>query len=291
MIENKIFIKLFLGLSFINISCLSAQSIDNQVITLKNLFEKIKSQNTDDSVIFYAKKADSICNNIFSNPNSFDFSFDLLKNYASFLTSEDNKFKIITWNIATQNSANYKYFGYIMYRPKKNSQVFYYKLTDKSDNIKNPQKSSTSTKKWFGCLYYQLITNKAGSKTYYTLLGWDGNNLTSNKKIIEVITFKNNKPIFGYDFDIEGEKLKRIIFEYNKQAEMILHFDENAKMIVWDHLAPPSPKYKDMFQFYGPDFTYDGLKFKQRKWYFFSNIDIKNPEEKTKQQNKSQSHN
>ncbi len=280
MSENKIFIKLFLIFLIFSYFQSFSQSDSSQVQSLKKIFDKIKTSYSDDSIFYYANSADSLCVHIFSSENAFEYNFDILKNYLSFLTSDDEKLKIITWNIATDNLNNYKYFGYILYRPKKNGQTYFFKLTDKSDEIKNPQRANISAKKWFGCIYYQLITNKAGSTTYYTLLGWDGNSLISNKKIIEVLTFKKDKPVFGYDFDIEGEKYKRIIFEYNKQAEMTLHYDPNAKMIVWDHLSPSEPKYKDIYQFYGPDFTYDGLKFKQKKWYFYSNIDIKNPKPK-----------
>ena len=38
-----------------------------------------------------------------------------------------------------------------------------------------------SENSWFGALYYKIIP-VVKNKTYYTLLGWDGNDMFSNKK-------------------------------------------------------------------------------------------------------------
>ena len=46
-------------------------------------------------------------------------------------------------------------------------------------------------------LYYKIIPVIKKNKTYYTLLGWDGNDMFSNKKIIEILEFKKSKLQFG----------------------------------------------------------------------------------------------
>ena len=48
------------------------------------------------------------------------------------------------------------------------------------------------------------------------------------------------------------------------------------KMIVFDHLAPSDPAYKNMFMFYAPDFSLDAYYYKNNVWYFSSDIDVRN---------------
>jgi hypothetical protein len=47
-------------------------------------------------------------------------------------------------------------------------------------------------------------------------------------------------------------------------------------MIIFDHLSPSKPSYAGNYQYYGPDFSYDGLKFEQGIWELVENVDIRN---------------
>ncbi|MBL7915546.1 MAG: hypothetical protein JNL49_10925, partial [Bacteroidia bacterium] len=55
-----------------------------------------------------------------------------------------------------------------------------------------------------------------------------------------------------------------------------LRYEEKKKMFVFDHLSPASPSAKGQFRYYGPDFTYDGYRFKKGLWYYKSNLDMRN---------------
>jgi hypothetical protein len=57
---------------------------------------------------------------------------------------------------------------------------------------------------------------------------------------------------------------------------MALNFDEKEKMIVMDHLAPEDSRFVGQYQFYGPDFSYDALKFKKGAWIFERDVFAKN---------------
>lgn len=280
MSKLKTFLKLFL-IFFLFTNILSFgqnnESVDNKLTQTALIFEKLKKSNNDLEIISLSSSLDSELISFFADKKSFSADLSPLKKYCSVLKSDDNLFQIITWNIYL-SSGEYRYFGYIQYKPAKSDDFFFYNLTDKSQYISNPEYTKLNYKKWFGCLYYQLVSKKIGKKEIYTLLGWDGNNLLTNKKIVEVIEFKNNKPNFGYDFVLGDQKFQRLIFEYNKSAEMVLRWDKKKKLIVWDHLAPKEPKYIGVYQFYGPDFTYDGLKFKNKTWNFVENIVVTNDE-------------
>ena len=57
---------------------------------------------------------------------------------------------------------------------------------------------------------------------------------------------------------------------------MALNFDAKEKMIVMDHLAPEDSRFEGQYQFYGPDFSYDALKFKKGAWIFERDVFAKN---------------
>lgn len=193
--------------------------------------------------------------------------------------SADKEVKLYTWNVSSED-AGYQFFGFVQRRPKKQKNPVVFQLTDKSDSIPNPKKANLSHNKWFGAQYYDILTHKYGHGKMYTLLGWDGNDLFTNKKIIEILTFsKSGKPKFGASvFQIPTRSYKRIIFEYTQQAQMLLHYDENYKMIVYDHLSPSSPNLKGKYEYYGPDFSQDAFDFQKGKWVYTPNINAQNTE-------------
>ena len=155
-----------------------------------------------------------------------------------------------------------------------------YPLVDYSPLIKNPEDTTTDNSKWYGAQYYRIIKVQ-GNGTYYTLLGWKGNTVKSTKKVIEVLSFKNNKPVFGMSVFDKSSDRKRIIFEYTRQASMLLKYVEDEHLIVFDHLSPPDKKMKNMMETYGPDLSYDGYRLKNDRWDLVQNLDMRNvPEEK-----------
>ena len=60
---------------------------------------------------------------------------------------------------------------------------------------------------------------------------------------------------------------------------MALLFDDRVNMIVFDHLSPSESSFKGQYQYYGPDGSYDVLRFKRGKWFYKSDFDIRNSKE------------
>lgn len=217
--------------------------------------------------------------------NSFEnYQFDSLKNDIGILNSPDVKFRIINWNVPKDDGTQ-EYYGFIQekFRQVKKKgllkkqiidMVQLYPLIDKSLEIKNPENTISDNKKWYGMLYYKIILKKTKTKTYYTLLGWDGNDKFSQKKIIDVLTFDNmGIPKFGADIFIIPKKYpKRIVFEYSSTCTMSLKFSEKKDSIVFDHLSPTQPQFDGVFQYYCSDMSYDGLGFKHGKWNYGADV-------------------
>jgi hypothetical protein len=232
--------------------------------------------------------------------NSFNYPFDSV-NLIARLTSPDKRFRIFNWVIAKQNGT-YEYNCYLQSFNEKKKKYDVFKLNDKSSDIIAPETQTLDPENWYGALYYKIIVAKNEDVTYYTLLGWNGNNGISFIKLIEVLTFRSgNRPFFGAAIFRKGkEKSKRIIFEYSNKAIMTLKHEpqqyqvkkrlkkpekgkrfimENVKseMILFDRLVPLNTSLKGQKQFYVPETNvFDAFIFEKGKWLFIEDIDARN---------------
>ena len=165
-----------------------------------------------------------------------------------------------------------------MFRKTKIETMQLYPLIDKSAEIKNPDNAITDNKKWFGMWYYKIIPSKTKTRTYYTLLGWDGNDKYSQKKIIDVLSFDNNGvPHFGADiFNFQKKYPKRIIFEYSATCNLSLKYSNQKDSIVFGHLAPIEPQLEGQYQYYCSDMSNDGFGFKKGKWNYGADVNAVN---------------
>lgn len=210
-------------------------------------------------------------------PYSFNFPFDALK-AVSIRSSSDKRFRIFSWHVMNSDGS-YRYYGTVqMNNPDGKLQMF--PLIDYTSSFKNAGDSVTTNDKWYGAQYYQVISVLNNVKTpYYILLGWKGNTVKSTKKVIDVIYFKDNKAYFGmpvFDGDKENLTKKRVIFEYDRKASMVLNYDPKTTTIIFDHLSPPDDKLKGKYELYGPDFSYDSYKLTNGRWKLVEDIEVKN---------------
>lgn len=205
-------------------------------------------------------------------PNSFLYPFDSVKS-VGILNSPDNRFRIISWPVVNQDGS-YRFYGTIQINTGGNLQM--YPLNDDTYAIKHPEDTVSDNLKWLGAEYYRIIPVYT-PKLYYVLLGWKGKNVKSTEKVIEVLSFKDNKPVLGMPvFEGNGKTRDRVVFEYTRQASMLLRYVPDQGLIVFDHLSPPDPKLKKQRDTYGPDLSYDGYKLKNGHWVYMDNLDMRN---------------
>jgi hypothetical protein len=208
--------------------------------------------------------------------NSFEYPFSKVQK-MQILTSSDERIKVYTWNIP-QVGGHQKYFGFIQTNTEGKQNI--YPLTDNRKQIETPQLQTLSTNTWHGALYYSIRVDNFSGEDVYTLLGIDMNNLFSSKRIIETITLSDEgEPMLGVPvFRVKGKTLSRIVFEFSARATMTLRWNEEMQMIVFDHLSPMRNDYAENYQFYVPDFSYDGFKLTQLGWEYEADIDVRNPD-------------
>lgn len=213
--------------------------------------------------------------------DSFEYPFDSLKTNVSIVTSEDGRLRLFTW-FSVGDTGNYHYSGYMQYNDKSAHKMRLFELVDCSDKMANIDNLTLTPQNWFGALYYGIVETKSRDGMIYTLLGWDGCGLHTTKKIVEPLYFTDKgQPRFGKMMVKVGrKKSKRLVFEYNKRASMMIQYDSQLGMIVMDHLSVMGDQDTDNPMFFGPDMSYDGLKFEDDMWIYTPKIEYKRPKPK-----------
>ena len=242
-----------------------SQSIDSMSVLIKEI-----QRGKNDSVRFAS-------NEIFLNSfektllekNSFTRNFDSLKN-ISVQSPDNNKFRIYTWAVPHYNGQAYDYFGFIQLHSDTGDLLV--RLTDSSDVIQKPESEKLNPSRWLGAVYYSILTLKKSGKIYYTLLGWKGKDQKQTQKVIEILFIDGIHVKFGFPLIKMGSIFRnRVVFSFNAQTSMTLHFDKKYNGIVFDHF---STNKNNPTELNGPDGTYDALKILDGKWILFNNVKV-----------------
>ena len=230
-------------------------------------YKIIQGINSDDRF-----KADSIFTRMLvralKTTNSFHYPFDSLET-VSRLYSPDSAFRIFTWQLVINDNV-IRQHGAIQMKTYDGSLKLF-PLIDKSDVTLNIADTIGNNYGWIGAIYYKIIQKRSANQNYYTLLGFDENNIRSNRKIIEVLNFLNGEPTFGGRFfSYEEDSLfktsqSRYVMEYKKAAGPRLTYDNDLDMIIVEHLISESGEPKKKWTLIG-DGDYEGFKWKAGKW-------------------------
>jgi hypothetical protein len=270
---------------FILIACLrvSAQKASENIRVSKQVEDSLAEYShamifaADASSRFYA---DSVFIKVFvralKTPYSFSYPFDSILTVSK-IYAPDSSFRIFSWQIERDESY-YQQFGAIQLYTKDGSLKLI-PLFDESDYAVNPVDSIRSNRNWIGALYYNIVLKEYKGKKYYTLLGYDDNDMASTKKWIEVLTFdENGQPEFGGRyFDYQDDSLKpaqpayRFCLEYKKDARARMQYDPELDMIVFDHLISETNEPNKKFTLI-PDGDYEGFKWNNGKWIHVDNV-------------------
>lgn len=242
----------------------------------KGLFEAMVTSVNDDEKLAINTEITQRLAIFWNDPSTFENPFKGF-NRLSVLISPDKKVKLFTWN-TQMTDASHRFWGTLCVRQHA-SEVAVHPLIDKTDEIRIPERAALTPKKWYGAIYYDLVETEFNKQKFYTLIGFKGNTEFTKLKVIDVLTVTPNNDA-KFNSAIVGKAngyVPRAVFEYSLQANMMLKYDANHQMIVMDNLTPASPQYKEIYMYYGPDFSYNGLKFEKGKWVFYPDIDLRNP--------------
>lgn len=207
-------------------------------------------------------------------PYSFQYPFDSLESISR-LYAPDSSFRIFTWNLYITDASARRH-GAIQMRTADGSLKLF-PLIDKSDVTEDISKPITDNLNWIGAVYYRIILKEYRGKKFYTLIGFDENDLRSHKKIIDILRFENEKPVFGApvfsfpDDKIVPKKVNRFVMEYKRDAGARLNYDEMMDLIVKEHLVSESNEPNKKYTLVG-DGDYEAFKWMDGKWVYVSKI-------------------
>jgi hypothetical protein len=243
-------------------------------LSINELFKRMVNAEDDDQKVRINDSIKTKVKSFLNEPASFKHQFDSLTTIGT-VKPRDEMFKVYTWNIPYYDGTH-DFFGYIQFNPDKNETKKIIELTHVSKKITNIESATITPSNWYGALYYEVVDKKYKGETYYTLLAYNPHDLFTKKKFVDILNIDEHgmvtfgKPVFKMDNQIKH----RVVFEYSARVGMMLRFIENMDMIVYDHLSPPSPAYEGRFQYYGPDFSYDGFTFDKGYWLHQKDIQI-----------------
>src|SRR5690554_3133431 len=132
----------------------------------------------------------------FAEEGVFEYQFENLYRIAT-ITSPDKAFRLFNWS-RPHLDGTYTYYAFILL-PKKGE---YIELRDTGELSKSLENKTLKADGWYGAQYYEIFPVHHKRESYYVLMGWDGNNRLSNKKMLDVLSFdkKGNitlgKPVF-----------------------------------------------------------------------------------------------
>lgn len=239
------------------------KSLSNTVYSGKSDNEKIQANEALLDELF----------NIVSHKKSLRYAFENL-DHISVIEPEDKSFRMFTWALQYENKL-FQYFGLIQYYDKKQRAQVVHLLRDESFRIAQPETKTLRPDLWYGALYYDIVTTEHEGRTYYTLLGWDGNTEKSEKKIIDVLWFNNSKNIiFGAPLFISDSGIQnRYILEYNELATVTLEYKPKSQIILFDDLEPVDGESIQVKTSYVPTLNYNGFIFKKGKWNLLKRLE------------------
>jgi hypothetical protein len=200
---------------------------------------------------------------VHSNKDSIYFKF-----HPAFVVTEspDQEIKIISWQIELDSS--YHYYAYFF---TKNSNPIF--INSKPRNIDRINYETFDKDNWYGAMYYHFLPVKING--FYTVLGYRFSNEGNKYRIIEPIKLAQDNLEFGSPiFRIVNSKneedlLYRKIISYSPSANIIVKYDEESKLILFDHVEQfTDPKTGQIIR--AADGTFESFEYKDQYWEYNS---------------------
>ena len=279
----------------ITLSAATAQNRERMTLHQQRLAEllmRTASAPTDNERYLASEQAVGELSAALEEDESVRWKWQLPK-VASVLTSPDGQLRIFTWAVVRDNG-EFECFGAVQYYNEREEEFQYSLLNDKSEEIMNREESLLSPSNWLGAVYQDLIQTSQGDKTYYTLLGWNGVDNLTERKIIEPVVLRGGVPQFGAPLFRRERNLRRVVLEYRNDAMVNLSYEEQfveeverdrvkvkgsnryrtvekrkqhkEKMIIFDEVEPQIQGMEGLFQYYVPSGLELAYAFVDGKW-------------------------
>lgn len=256
------------------------------------LIERVATAPTDNERYLASEDAIALLSAALDEEESEKWRWQL-PSLASVLTSPDGRLRVFTWAVVRDNG-EFECFGAVQFYNDHDEEYQYLLLNDKSEDIMNREESTLTADNWFGAVYQDIIQTQMGERTLYTLLGWNGVDNLTERKIIEPVILRGGVPQFGAAAFRRERNLRRIVLEYSNDAMVHLAYETQVvqeitrervkvkgtnrkrtvekvtehreRMIIFDEVEPQVPGMEGLFQYYVPSGVELAYAFVDGKW-------------------------
>lgn len=234
---------------------------------------QIGSGLTDRERLEASDRLEDLLRSAFKKPGAFDHPFASLTKVAS-LKSPDGNFRLFNWNVPLTDGT----FAYrlLVLREGEKKAI---EVKDTEELTHDDENREFDGENWYGAIYYEIHPMKYDGEKVYTLVGWDGHDGLSTKKVLDVLVFeKKNRVSFGLPiFEKDDEYVMRRVFEYSDDVVMNLRWIEAKDAIVFDKLVPTVGGLKGNYAYYGPGTGYSAYVEEKGRWKLEEDFDMSRP--------------
>ena len=278
-----------LTVAAIMLLCFTMQAQDKAVMgryqqQLTSQLNRVASAPTDNERYLASEQAVQLLAEALGVEESEHWKWNL-PTVASVLTSPDGMLRVFSWSVV-RDDGEFECFGAVQFYNDKEEEYQFQLLHDKSEERRKKVSGNH--------LYQELIQTSSNGKTIYTLLGWNGVDNLTERKIIEPVTMRGGVPQFGAPVFRRERNLRRIVLEYTDKAMVNLSYEEQfveeierervkqkgtnryrtveksklhkEKMIIFDEVEPQVPGMEGLFQYYVPSGVELAYAFVEGKW-------------------------
>ncbi|MES2702286.1 MAG: hypothetical protein V4649_06585 [Bacteroidota bacterium] len=207
-------------------------------------------------------------------PNSYLYPFDTLGKLVNIIEADDKAFRVFNWAIAP-TPATKRYYGAIQMAGE---QLKLYGLLDYTEQMGKGAEDSVLTKgKWFGALYYRIMSQQVQGRKVYFLFGYNAGSMVSNKKVLDPLIIDERgvtfgAPVFGVaSNNFPKQRINRFILEYKKDVQVSMNWNQDRQAIIFDNLVSqmndPNRKYTFI-----PSGQYDALRWDNGMWNYMRDV-------------------
>ena len=252
----------------------------NKEAEINAQLKKLRNTRDDNQRYLENESLKELVESILAYPGTFDHPFESFETMST-ISSPDGAFRLFNWNIEDNSGMN-SHFCYMILPTRGDKPNTVIEFNEDRITIPPRPENTLTPLNWYGALYYNIIPVKKGSKTLYTVIGYNGGGRSTNKKILDVFYFKGKKLRMGYPVFQEsmGSKrlVRRVFFEYSEKVTIGVNLNERLDAIVFDHLIPETPNLEGMYDFYVPDMSYDAYRWEGSIWRYEEDLVAVNDE-------------
>ncbi len=249
------------------------KTIETYEDTLAMLSFLIVNDSLEDNRLLAVKKFIPTLVKALKHKNSFQYPFERIKS-ISIQYPADSTFRIFTWQLYVDEN-DYRYFGAIQMNTAELNLI---PLKDRSFEVVDVNNVILPPEKWYGAVYYNLKEFDTNEGRKYLLFGYDGYSFHTKRKLIDVLSFKGGKPVFGspvfvsLDPAFPHKPKNRIVLTFSAAASVKLNYDGHLDIIIFDHLISGMSEVPGQGPSNLPDGSYEGYKLKNGQWVYINKV-------------------